>query len=158
MTSPAAIRQAEPDDIPLLARTRLDFLQALGYQVRDEDAAEAREQIESFLKAQLGNQIFAWLAFVDGQLASVGFLQTFTIMHHPAARTGRYGRIINMYTLPDYQRQGLARAIMERLISQARDLKLDYIGLDASPDGRHLYDSLGFVEQHPKHPPMMLSL
>ncbi len=152
------IHEAKIADVPLLIQARLDFLRTLGHAVPEEEEPAARKQIEEFLHAELGKQIFAWLAMADKQIASVGFLQVFTIMSHPNARSGRYGRIVNVLTLPEFQRQGLARAVMQRLIAHARELKLDYIGLDASPDGRHLYDSLGFIEQHADHPPMILFL
>lgn len=149
-------RPAEPSDIPLLVKARLDFLQILGQAAPESDMAFAQKQIETFLAAHLGTRIFAWLAFVDEELASAGFLQVYEVMYHPHAHIGQFGRIINMLTWPDYRKQGLARGIIERLIAQARALGLAYINLDASPDGRHLYETLGFAEQHPIHPPMTL--
>ena len=151
-------RLAGINDIPLLAKTRLDFLRALGYSVPDEAITSAQQQIETFLQERLNKQIFAWLAIVEEQPVSVGFLQIYNVMYHPKSHTGRYGRIINMLTLPEYRNQGLARGIMERLIALANEFSLDFIDLDASPDGRHLYESLGFLEQHPIHPPMSLDL
>jgi len=153
----AVFQQATANDIPLLVKARLDFLEELGNEpLEGAELNAAQTQIESFLRSRLGTQIFAWIVFVNEEPASVGFLHLYNVMFHPMAHSGLYGRIINMLTWPDFRRQGLARGIMERLIAQARELGLDYIGLDASPDGRHLYDSLGFVEQHPVHPPMTL--
>lgn len=149
-------RPAVETDIPLLAKARLDFLHVLGYTVPDEEFNSAQNQIESFLHTQLNHQIFAWLVFVDEEPSSVGFLQIYNVMYHPSSPTGRYGRIINVMTWPKYQNQGFARSIMERLIAQARDLGLDYVNLNASPEGRHLYDTLGFVEESPIHPSMTL--
>ncbi len=152
------IHQCVETDIALLAQTRLDFLQTLGHNVPDEEIISARKQIEGFLHAHLNHQIFAWLAFVDENPASVGFLQIYNVMFHPTSHTGRFGRIINVMTWPDYRNQGFARSIMELLIAQARDLRLDYVNLNASPEGRHLYESLGFVEEHVIHSSMTLEL
>lgn len=154
----AIFRPAETNDIPQLAKARLEFLRALGQSVPDEALVAAQQQIEAFLHERLNEQIFAWLATVEEEPVSVGFLQIYNVMYHPKSYTGRYGRIINMLTLPEHRHQGLARGIMERLIALANELKLDFINLDASPDGRHLYESLGFVEQHPIYPPMSLDL
>lgn len=152
----AIFRPAVETDIPMLAKARLDFLQILGHTTPDEDFFCAQKQIEGFLHAQLNRQIFAWLAFVDQNPSSVGFLQIFNVMFHPTSHTGRYGRIINVLTWPEYRNQGLARIVMEHLIAQARDLGLDYVNLHASPEGRHLYKTLGFVEDHPIDPSMTL--
>ena len=124
----------------------------------DEALAAAQQQIEAFLHERLNKQIFAWLAIVEEEPVSIGFLQIYNVMYHPKAHTGRYGRIINMLTLPEYRHQGHARGVMELLIALANELKLDFINLEASADGRHLYESLGFVEQHPIYPPMSLDL
>lgn len=154
----AHFRPAEAADIPLLAKARLDFLQTLGHNVPDEELEAAQEQIEGFLQDRLNQQIFAWLAFVEDQPASIGFLQIYNVMFHPTSHNGRFGRIVNVLTWPEFRNQGFAREIMERLIIQARDLQLDYVNLHASPEGRHLYESLGFVEEQLIHPSMNLEL
>lgn len=155
---PAIFRQAEKADILLLVKARLDFLQALGHEVSPEEREPAENQVADFLSANLGHKIFAILAIVDGAFAAAGFLQVFEVMYHPGARSGRFGRVINMLTWPEYRGRGYARGIMERLLAQARELKLDHISLDASPEGRPLYESLGFEVQQPIHPPMTLDL
>ncbi|MEL7625609.1 MAG: GNAT family N-acetyltransferase [Anaerolineaceae bacterium] len=154
----ASFRAAETTDIALLAQARLDFLRALGQTLPDDELVAGKAQIEGFLQTRLNQQIFAWLAFVDEKPAAVGFLQIYNVMYHPHSHTGRNGRIINILTWPEYRNNRLARGIMERLIALARELELDYVALDASPEGRHLYDTLGFIEQHPIHPPMTLDL
>ena len=85
----ANFRPAETNDIPLLAKTRLDFLRALGYSVPDETHAAAQQQIEAFLHERLNKQIFAWLAIVEEEPVSVGFLQIYNVMYHPRSHTGR---------------------------------------------------------------------
>ena len=155
---PPVVRPASFEDIPLLIQTRLNFLNALGYPVSDCDLPKASHQIEAFLHEHLNNNLFALLAFEEAALAAAGFLQVFNVMWHPAATNGTYGRIINILTLPDYRRQGLARAIMQGLIQKAYELNLSYLDLDASPDGQPLYESLGFTLLQAKHPPMRLIL
>ena len=152
------IRPAMTEDIPLLIQTRLNFLSALGYPVSDCDFPKASHQMEVFLHEHLNNNLFALLAFEEAALAATGFLQVFNVIWHPAAPNGTYGRIINILTLPDYRRQGLARAIMQGLIQKAQELNLSYLDLDASPDGQPLYESLGFSLLQANHPPMRLIL
>ncbi|MDD2521588.1 MAG: GNAT family N-acetyltransferase [Anaerolineaceae bacterium] len=152
-------RPAEQTDIPFLAKARLDFLRALGQTLPEDELDGAQSQIEGFLETRLNEQIFAWIGIVDDKPAAVGFLQVYNVMYHPHSQTGRNGRIINILTWSEYRNQGLARGIMERLVALACELELDYVALDASPEGRHLYESLGFVELPPQvHPPMTLIL
>jgi GNAT superfamily N-acetyltransferase len=152
------LRAAHMVDIPQLVRARLDFLHALGYTIQPEDEPQAAQQINAFLSDHLERDIFAWIALEDQTLAAAGFLQVIEVMWQPMAPKGRYGRIINILTLPEYRNQGLARAIMLELIRKARELNLAYLDLDASPEGQPLYESLGFELTHAHHPPMRLVL
>ena len=155
---PPTIRPATPKDIPLLVQARLDFLCALGYPVNHDDLPMATSQLETFLAEHLERDLFAWIAKDGETVAAAGFLQVIQVMWQTAAPQGRYGRIINMLTWPDYRHQGLARAIMQALIQKAHNLKLSYVDLDASPEGQPLYESLGFNLLQAKHPPMRLYL
>lgn len=153
-----SIRLATPEDIPLLVRARLDFLSALGSPILPDELPKASSKIESFLSEHLERDIFAWIAMEDETIAAAGFLQVFQVMWQPAAPDGKFGRIINILTWPEFRHQGLARAIMQALIQTAHDQNLAYVDLDASPDGQPLYESLGFTLIEAKHPPMRLTL
>jgi GNAT superfamily N-acetyltransferase len=152
------VRPANAEDIPLLIKSRLDFLSALDYPVLLYDLQSATQQVETFLSEHLGRDLFAWIAMEGETIAAAGFLQVIHVMWQPAAPDGQYGRIINVLTWPEFRRQGLARAIMQALIQKAHDLKLSYVDLDASPEGQPLYESLGFNPLQAKHPPMRLYL
>ena len=153
---PPALRPATPKDIPLLVQARLDFLRALGYPVLPADLPEAAQQLETFLSEHLERDLFAWIALEGESIAAAGFLQVMRGMWQPLAPLGKFGRIINILTWPEYRHQGLAREIMQSLIQKAQELRLSYIDLDASPEGQPLYESLGFKLLDAKHPPMRL--
>jgi len=152
------LRAARKEDIPLLIQSRLDFFRALGYIIEPKDELQAAQQIEVFLSNHLDRDIFAWMALEEESFMAAGFLHVIEAMWQPMAPSGRYGRIINILTLPPYRHQGLARAIMQELLRKARELNLDYIDLDASPEGQPLYESLGFTLTQAIHPPMRLHL
>ncbi|MDE7289428.1 MAG: GNAT family N-acetyltransferase, partial [Oscillospiraceae bacterium] len=54
--------------------------------------------------------------------------------------------VYNVYTLPNYRRRGLAKRVMQELLSDAEKLRLDFVDLKATKDGYHLYETLGFKE------------
>ena len=58
---------------------------------------------------------------------------------------GRQAIVLNVYTAPAYRRRGVARALIERVIAWGREERLDSLVLHAAPDGRALYQELGFV-------------
>lgn len=47
-------------------------------------------------------------------------------------------------TLPEYLRNGYARALLNRCLQDAKKAGMDQISLQASPAGKLVYDSLGF--------------
>ncbi len=53
--------------------------------------------------------------------------------------------ILNVYTEPEFRRQGVARKIMLTILAWARERGLGSVNLHASNEGRPLYESLGFV-------------
>ena len=61
-------------------------------------------------------------------------------------QTGRTGFVLNVYTKPDYRKQGIAKKLMKMLLSDAERFKLDFVELKASKDGYNLYKSIGFKE------------
>ena len=59
---------------------------------------------------------------------------------------GRWrGNILNVYTEPAHRRQGMARALMQIALDWCRANGVGAVILHASPDGRTLHESLGFV-------------
>jgi len=56
----------------------------------------------------------------------------------------RRGNILNVYTIGNFRRRGLARYLIETTLQWCRDNRIDTIILHASPEGRALYESMGF--------------
>jgi GNAT superfamily N-acetyltransferase len=53
--------------------------------------------------------------------------------------------VLNVHTEPPWRRRGLARRLMLEVLSWARTEALDSLVLHAAPEGRSLYEALGFV-------------
>lgn len=64
--------------------------------------------------------------------------------------------ILNMYVEPSHRRKGLAEALMQAALAEARARGIRNLNLNAAPLGRHIYERLGFVEA--TNPEMRLTL
>lgn len=87
----------------------------------------------------------AWFAVMpdDSVVAGAGLW----LMDWPAHMVGaslRRGNILNVYTEPDFRRQGLARRLIELAIERCKQNAIDFVILHSSPAGRRLYESMGF--------------
>lgn len=59
---------------------------------------------------------------------------------------GLMGRIVNVYTLEAFRGRGVARSLLTGLLALGEAQGIQEFNLGATPDGRGLYRSLGFVE------------
>jgi GNAT superfamily N-acetyltransferase len=63
----------------------------------------------------------------------------------PSPLLGQVAFVYNVYTEPAHRRRGLARLVMTAIHDWCGDAGVAAIALNASRDGRQLYDSLGYV-------------
>jgi len=53
---------------------------------------------------------------------------------------------MNMYTAPEYRRQGIAFRTLDLLVKEATERDVSQIALEATDMGRPLYEKYGFVK------------
>lgn len=69
---------------------------------------------------------------------------TETSLHNPE---GKYMMILSLAVLPEYQRQGIARALMEELLKGQMGTKRKVAVLTCVPANVELYKKMGFSDQ-----------
>ncbi len=138
-------RKTTADDIDLLVRTRIEVLRAANGLTNDTDMSEVEKQSREYYKKALADGTHtALLAFDCDQFIGAGGISYFQVMptyHNP---TGRKGYIMNMYTRPEYRRQGIAFHTLDLLVQDAREKGIAFISLEATTAGRPLYEQYGF--------------
>lgn len=140
------IRKADASLEDAALRIRLDCLRDvdnLGDWTFPEDfLAETREFFRSADQTTL-------LAFDSGSpageipiaCATLCYKRCIPTLGHP---TGRRAHLMNVYTAEGYRRQGIARRLVETLHAEARQRGVTEITLDATAEGRRLYEALGY--------------
>lgn len=76
-------------------------------------------------------------------LASLCFIDVMPTFEHPA---GKRAHLMNVYVRAEARRRGIGKKMVARLIEEARARDATEITLDATEEGRLLYESLGFAE------------
>ena len=66
----------------------------------------------------------------------MSYFQVMPTVHNP---TGRKAYLMNLYTAPQYRRQGIATRILTRLVEDAHRRGVTAISLEATAIGRPLY-------------------
>jgi GNAT superfamily N-acetyltransferase len=77
----------------------------------------------------------SWAVEMDGKLAA-----TTTLLCY-GRRLGWIGMVL---TSQEYQRRGLARRLLTKVLAQADDIGIETVKLDATEQGRPLYEKFGF--------------
>jgi GNAT superfamily N-acetyltransferase len=105
---------------------------------------DARTANREWLARHLGDDFEAWIAEVDGQVAGSAAILWFPHPPSPLNPTGLEAYVLNVFTESRWRRHGVARALMNRVVDEARARGVRRIWLRASDDGRPLYESMGF--------------
>ena len=134
-------------DIDELIRTRIIVLRAANNLSDDVDMSVVeKESYEYYKRALETGEHIAYLVYDKENFIGAGgvsFYQVMPTYHNP---TGRKAYIMNMYTAPEYRRQGIAINTLDLLVKDARKQGVRQIALEATDMGRPLYEKYGFVK------------
>lgn len=130
------------DALVLALAIRLEMLREVG------ELPEAHVFSDAFVSQTAdylahGNQ--RTVLALDGEkpvgCATICYMTWLPTLGHP---TGRRAHLMNVYTVPEYRRQGVARQMVTALMDDAKARGITEISLDATAAGRPLYEALGF--------------
>ena len=140
-------RRATIDDIEELVRTRIIVLRAANKLSDDVDMSKVEEESFAYYKQALENGAHIAYLVYDNETfigaVGVSFYQVMPTYHNS---TGRKAYIMNMYTAPEYRRQGIALHTLDLLVNEAKEQGVSQIALEATDMGRPLYERYGFVK------------
>ena len=139
------IRAAGLEDIPQVMYHRRSMFAEMG---RDDAAGQEKmlETTQAYLCAAISSGGYiGWLAETgEGRVVAGVGVAIAAWPGSPDDPTPRRGCVINVYTEPEFRRQGIARRLMDTLIAWCREQGFRSVSLHASDFGRTLYEDLGF--------------
>ena len=139
------VKRAGVGDAELLTEMRLEMRRERENAVcRISEADFYRRNLE-FFRTGIADGSFISLIVWDGDRAAA--CSGLSLQAHPPTYenpTGKQGYITNMYTRPEWRRQGIAKMLVERLIETAKREGCAQLFLNASPMGRSVYVRCGF--------------
>ena len=140
-------KKATIEDIDELVRTRIVVLCAANKLSQDVDMSLVeKESYEYYRRALENGEHIAYLVYDNGTFIGAGGVSFYQVMPTYHNQTGKKAYIMNMYTAPEYRRQGIAIHILDLLVNDTRELGVLQIGLEATEMGRPLYEKYGFVK------------
>ena len=138
------IRHALPEEAGILGEFRLRMFRSMGVADDARLSALASVQDPWTRQALTDGRMTGLVAESDGEV--VGALQIAWVDLPPSLRDlrGRKAYLLGLYVVPAARQGGVARALVERAIEEARAGGVELITLHASDAGRPLYEKLGF--------------
>jgi len=137
-------KTATLDDMDLMMSSRLEMLRVvndldLSYEYSEEMIENSRKYFED------GDQ--TTVLAMDGEkvigCATMSYITIMPTFSHP---TGKRAHLMNVYTMKEWQRRGIAKKMVLMLIEDAKRRGATEVSLDATEEGRPLYYNVGFKD------------
>ena len=132
-----------PDRLETYIRMRIRQLREEG-ATEDVDLAPALR--EYYARHMADGTFVAWLA-MDGETivgtSGMSFVEKPPYFGCPS---GRIGLLSSMFTEPQYRRRGIAKALLSRVVAEAKAYGCGAVQITASDMGVLLYTDFGFVK------------
>ncbi len=146
------------DDIEELVRMRIDYLTEDYGNISESSAARIKEKLPDYLRRHIDRDLFIYAAKDNDKIVSCCFLLVTEKPSNPTFINGMVGSVLNVYTMSDYRKRGLAVRLMQMLLDDALKMNLDFVELKATDAGFSLYEKVGFKQVESKYRNMKIVL
>ncbi len=140
-------RKATIEDIDELVKTRIMVLRAANKLSDDVNMSVVEQESYAYYKRALeSGEHIAYLVYDTDKFIGAGGVSLYQVMptyHNPS---GKKAYIMNMFTAPEYRRQGIAFHTLDLLVKDVKKKGVSHITLEATDMGRPLYEKYGFVK------------
>lgn len=151
-------RTAKPSDILGLIEMRIAYMTETHPDLSEAAFEQIRTRTAGYFQEHLNRDCVVYLAMDGDIIAGCVF---FLLINKPASPlfiTGKTGTLMNVFTVEQYRRQGIARRLVSNAIEDGKKWELSYIELRSTNDGYPLYKSLDFIEDKSIYMSMKLKL
>jgi GNAT superfamily N-acetyltransferase len=140
----ATYRPVVAGDLELICRHRHEMFKASGRT--DPIVQPSTNAFRDWLKPRLADDsYFGWIAQLDRlDVAGLGMMVIDWPPHPAHSLQARRGYILNVFVEPSCRGQGLARALMEIAMEEARRRDLQYLILHATAMAMPMYEKFGW--------------
>lgn len=141
-----SIRLARVDEAAIIARHRSAMFRDMGELSAAHVPVMETSMVPWFAERLRTSEYVGWFVESDaGIVAGAGVLLRDLWATQRTLVPGRNAHVGNVYTEASHRRLGLARLLMETILDWCAEHAIDVVTLSASPEGRPLYEQLGFA-------------
>lgn len=145
-------RKLDSNDMDLFVKLRLDFLSERAKEKTEQNKELIIDSLkEYYIKSLNRNEFIGIICEYNKNVISTAFL---AINEKPANNNftnGKVGTLLNVYTYPEYRKNGLAANIIKIIVEEAKKQNVSEIELLATDDGEKIYKKFDFREPDMKY-------
>ena len=150
------LRRATLSDVDALADLRIAFLDELNLIENLNALPDLKNKIRAYFARAIPAETFlAWVIEIDGRIVATSGLVFHEFPPSESNLAGREAYVMNMFTLREFRKRGLAAALLQQIINHIRQTPVKRIRLHATEHVQSLYKRCGFI---PKESEMILNL
>ena len=139
-------RLADRSDIPTLIKLRKQQLIDEGLPPGSLQMDIAGELADYFTSAISDGSFISWVMDNDGEIIATSGVCLYALPPSYSNPSGRTAYITNMYTKPEYRRNGIATELLGVVIDEAKSRGYKVIRLHTSEYGKSIYLKAGFID------------
>ena len=144
------VRLGTREDAEVIARHRCEMFTDMGSLAAEEYDRLYAASVTFFGEALDNGNYKAWLALNGETVVAGGGMLINQVAPRPGPGgrmlpSGPQGLIVNVFVEKEWRQRGIAEMLMRSIIEFARTSGMQTVVLHASPEGRALYERLGFA-------------
>lgn len=137
--------KATADNVPVLVEYRIRFAIELKGERPPEVVANLRRQLTNyFSEATTNDTCISFIAKNGNDIAGIGSVHIRQMPGNFKNPSGKWGYIMNMYTVPEFRKQGISTRILEKLIDAGKKAGVTAFELHSTKLGEPVYLKSGF--------------
>ena len=135
------MRRLLPGEIPAFIQLRLEQLREEGSKLPPNLEAS----LASYYQRHMADGSFiSWVACSGDQIIATSGISLVEKPPYASNPSGRIALVSSMYTKKPYRRQGIAKALLSKIVAEARAWGCGIVQITASDQGALLYEDFGF--------------
>ncbi|MDF2544820.1 MAG: hypothetical protein K0S47_4538 [Herbinix sp.] len=138
------IRKATLSDLDSIVANRMEFIHSIHedeFIIPENFAQDTYEYLKQHL---VDDTISAWIAIEHDVIVSIVIVCFYDLLPLISNLNGKTGYVLNVYTLPNHRRKGLATKVLTKIINESQERGVGKLYLNATEEGMPVYKKLGF--------------
>lgn len=124
---------------------RVCLLRELGEISPKTNVQDLEISTKEYFLSNINKSLICYGVIDNDEIISIISLCLFNRIPYQENLIGKEGYILNVFTSPEFRRQGLAKLLLQEIIKYAKNNNIKRLWLNSSEYGKHLYSSLGFI-------------